>query len=93
MRFDYGTYNAAFRALGGFDVRDPTADKRVFEFCYAIPREQYLVGGIDRSLVRRAMRGRLPASTLTRTMRGQQGADWYLSMKDALPEHARTGPV
>ncbi len=93
LRFDYGTYNAGFRALGGFDVRDPTADKRVFEFCYAIPREQYLVGGIDRSLVRRAMRGRLPASTLTRTMRGQQGADWYLSMKDALPSMRAEAPL
>lgn len=85
QRFEYGTYNAAYRALSGCDVRDPTADKRVFEFCYAIPRQQYLVGGIDRSLVRRAMRDRLPASTLARTMRGQQGADWYLSMNDALP--------
>ena len=94
QRFDYGAYNAAYNALGGFDVRDPTADKRVFEFCYAIPREQYLVGGIDRSLVRRAMRDhRLPDSTITRTMRGQQGADWYLSVRDALPSLRAQAPT
>ena len=92
-RFDYGTHNAAFRALSGADVRDPTADKRVFDFCYGIPREQYLIGGVDRSLVRRAMRDRLPAATLARTMRGQQGADWYLSMRDALPSLRAAAPA
>ena len=31
------------------------------------------------------MKNRLPAATLTRTTRGQQGADWYLSVADAMP--------
>ncbi len=84
-RFDYGVYNAAMRSLYGIDMRDPCGDKRLFDFCYAIPIEQYIVGDAPRSLVRRAMKGRLPPSTLTRTIRGQQGADWYLSMQDARP--------
>ena len=84
-RFDYGVYNAAMRALYGIDIRDPCGDKRLFDFCYAIPIEQYIVGDAPRSLVRRAMKDRLSASTLTRTIRGQQGADWYLSMQDARP--------
>ena len=81
-RFDYGTYNAEFRASYGLDTRDPTCDKRLFDFCYNIPIEQYLVGSVHRSLVRRAMVGRLPAETLKRSIRGQQGADWYVSMRD-----------
>ena len=84
-RFDPAPLNNATRARYGLDKRDPTGDKRIFEFCFSIPIEQYAAGAQSRSLVRRAMRGRLPASTLTRSVRGQQGADWYLTLADALP--------
>jgi asparagine synthase (glutamine-hydrolysing) len=80
QRNQYGDYNAAASAGWGIDVRDPTADKRVFEFCAAIPPEQFLVGGQGRSLIRRAMRGRLPQSTLDREAKGTQAADWYESL-------------
>ena len=73
----YGDYNAADSAGWGVDIRDPTADKRVFEFCAAIPPEQFLIGGQGRSLIRRAMRGRLPQATLDREEKGTQAADWY----------------
>jgi asparagine synthase (glutamine-hydrolysing) len=73
----YGDYNAAVGAGWGIETRDPTADKRVFEFCAAVPPEQFVVGGRGRSLVRRAMRGRLPDATLDRRERGAQAADWY----------------
>ncbi len=78
--YDPGAANGAVARGWGIENRDPTQDKRVFEFCYAIPAEQYLKGDQTRSLVRRAMRGHLPASTLTRTTRGLQAADWYLVM-------------
>jgi asparagine synthase (glutamine-hydrolysing) len=80
QRNQYGDYNAAASAGWGIDVRDPTADKRVFEFCASIPPEQFLVGGQGRSLIRRAMRGRLPESTLDRKGKGAQAADWYESL-------------
>jgi asparagine synthase (glutamine-hydrolysing) len=73
----YGDYNAATGAGWGIEARDPTADKRVFEFCAAIPPEQFVAGGEGRSLARRAMRGRLPEATLARTEKGTQAADWY----------------
>jgi asparagine synthase (glutamine-hydrolysing) len=73
----YGDYNAAVNAGWGIDARDPTADRRVFEFCAAIPLEQFVVDGRGRSLVRRAMRGRLPDTTLDRREKGTQAADWY----------------
>ena len=83
--FDFGTINAGIRALAHLDPRDPTADKRVFDFCFGIPQDQYIVGGHWRSLVRRAMHGRLPESTVGRYKRGRQGADWYLPLAEALP--------
>jgi asparagine synthase (glutamine-hydrolysing) len=86
LRNQYGDYNAATSAAWGIDVRDPTADKRVFEFCAAIPPEQFVVGNQSRSLIRRAMQGRLPPATLTRTEKGTQAADWYESLTQILPQ-------
>jgi asparagine synthase (glutamine-hydrolysing) len=62
------------------DFRDPTYDRRVVEFCLTVPLEEFLRGGQQRSLARRAMAGRLPASTLRRTQRGRQSADWYVNL-------------
>jgi asparagine synthase (glutamine-hydrolysing) len=84
-RFDFGSFNAGVAARFGLDHRDPLGDKRIFDFCFSLPIEQYAVGGQSRSLIRRAMKGRLPEATLARTKRGQQGADWYLTVADALP--------
>lgn len=86
---DLGPYRAAVEAVTQMEVRDPTADKRIFEFAYSIPREQYIVGGQSRSLARRAMKHRLPDSVLMCNTRGLQGADWYLPMTEALPELRR----
>ena len=88
--YDFDTYAAAYQAVHGIDVRDPCADRRVVDFCFSLPSEQYVaaagaLGPVPRSLVRRAMQHRLPGSTLSRTVRGQQGADWPLSLRDALP--------
>ena len=68
-------------------------DKRIFEFCFSIPIEQYAAQSQSRSLVRRAMKDRLPASTLARNIRGQQGADWYLTVAEALPALQREIPL
>ena len=83
--FDFSPLHAATQALSHVEVRDPTADKRVYDFCFSIPPEQYVAGGHTRSLVRRAMQQRLPQATLKRYARGYQSADWYLPVKEALP--------
>jgi asparagine synthase (glutamine-hydrolysing) len=62
------------------DYRDPTYDRHIVEFCLTVPLEEFLRGGQLRSLARRAMVGRLPTSTLHRTQRGSQSADWYLNL-------------
>jgi len=72
--------NTGVQAGWRIDERDPTRDRRIMEFCFGIPPEQFLAGGQTRALVRRAMRDRLPAATLARRERGLQSADWHLSM-------------
>jgi len=75
---DYvGDWHAAEKAVTGVEVRDPTADIDVVSYCFGIPPEQYLVEGIDRSLIRRAMWGLLPDMVLTNRLSGLQAADWY----------------
>jgi asparagine synthase (glutamine-hydrolysing) len=75
---DYtGDWNAAEKALHGVEIRDPTADMGVVEYCFGVPPEQYLAEGIDRSLVRRAMWGLLPEAVLTNRLNGLQASDWF----------------
>lgn len=75
---DYiGDWFAAQQAVTGVEVRDPTADIDVVSYCFGVPPEQYLVEGIDRSLVRRAMWGLLPEVVVTNRMSGLQSPDWY----------------
>jgi asparagine synthase (glutamine-hydrolysing) len=80
---EYGDVSdTSIASQGGWqlDCRDPTYDRRVVEFCLTVPLEEFLRGGQLRSLARRAMVGRLPSSTLQRTKRGRQSADWYLNL-------------
>jgi asparagine synthase (glutamine-hydrolysing) len=64
----------------GLDVRDPTADVPLFEFCLGTPADQFARDGHDRWLLRRAMEGLLPPAVQWNTRRGIQGADvtWRL---------------
>ena len=58
-------------------VRDPTADRRVIDFCLSVPERQYVLHAQQRSLVRRSMAGILPDKVrLNETIRGEQSADW-----------------
>jgi asparagine synthase (glutamine-hydrolysing) len=57
--------------------RDPTMDRRVIEFCLSVPEGQYVRGGRERHLIRRAMAGIIPDKVLlNETVRGAQAADW-----------------
>ncbi len=76
-RVDLGNYNKGMLGGWGVDVRDPTADRRLIEFCLSVPMEQYLAGGVPRSLARRAFADRLPASLVSERRKGYQAADWH----------------
>ena len=68
------------------EVRDPTMDKRLMEFCLAIPNEQYRLDGQDRALIRRAMKGLLPDEVRLNTRRGLQAADLGYRLLAELPQ-------
>jgi asparagine synthase (glutamine-hydrolysing) len=78
LQADYaGEWRAAEKAVTSVEVRDPTADIDVVDFCFGIPPEQFLAEGTDRSLIRRAMWGLLPESVLTNRLHGLQDPAWH----------------
>ena len=83
---DMGNYNKGALAGSGVDHRDPTADRRLMEFCLSIPPEEYLAGGQLRSVARRALSDRLPATLLRETRTGYQAADWHEGLTAARSE-------
>ena len=62
-------------AAHGLEIRDPTADRRILEFCLGVPDHQLHGHGDDRLLVRRGFAGLLPEKVLWNSSRGVQGAD------------------
>jgi asparagine synthase (glutamine-hydrolysing) len=79
-RFDRGNEHMGALAGWGIDRRDPTSDRRLVEFCLAVPTEQYLRDGVPSSLLRRAMHARLPPVVLDEHRKGLQFADWHESV-------------
>ena len=69
--------NGAYSALYGVDIRDPTADARIAQFCLSLPESQCSRQGVSRSLIRRAMADRLPAKIVTGSRHGIDTADWF----------------
>ncbi|MHC1703190.1 MAG: asparagine synthase-related protein [Tenuifilaceae bacterium] len=59
----------------GIDVRDPSMDKRIIEFCLATPDRVYIKNNQGRILIREAMKGSVPEEILWTTKRGLQAAD------------------
>jgi asparagine synthase (glutamine-hydrolysing) len=77
---------AAYKAMYGVETRDVPADSRLVEFCMRIPEDQWLQKGVDRSLLRRTMKERLPEMILQNRLRGLQAADWMNSLQGVVPE-------
>jgi asparagine synthetase B (glutamine-hydrolysing) len=48
---------AEIEARTGMEVRDPTADRRLVEFCLSVPEKQWIAGGVPGSLGKRAFEG------------------------------------
>jgi asparagine synthase (glutamine-hydrolysing) len=67
----------AHRALYGVESVDPTHDKRVVEFCLSLPPRHFAKKGMNRLLVRNAMKGILPDEVRLRQSRGKQAAEWF----------------
>ncbi len=73
----------------GLDVRDPTSDIRLIEFCLGIPDEQCTASGGQRMLIRRAMAGILPDTVRWNTARGRQSSDIMLRLLDQKDDISR----
>jgi asparagine synthase (glutamine-hydrolysing) len=71
-----GNFRKGTLARWGVDERDPTADRRLADFCLAVPPEQLFSGGVTRRLARVALADRLPPAVLN-GQRGYQYPGWY----------------
>lgn len=73
---DYGQYRKGVLAGWGIDKRDPTADRRLIDFCASLPLDMLIADGARRPLARASLSDRLPAEVLDQTGKGYQSADW-----------------
>jgi asparagine synthase (glutamine-hydrolysing) len=76
-RVDMGNYVKGTLGGWGIDERDPSADRRMIEFCLSVPLDVYLQDGRPRALARGAFADRLPPELLAEPRRGLQAADWH----------------
>ncbi|MCM2357372.1 MAG: asparagine synthase-related protein [Geobacteraceae bacterium] len=72
-----GAVWAELGAACGLEVRDPTADARVLAFTLSVPDHVFMdpKTGVDRWLIREAMKGRLPDEVRLNRRRGRQAGD------------------
>ncbi|MEO7681429.1 MAG: asparagine synthase-related protein, partial [Sphingomonas sp.] len=75
-----GVQLTAWEAVTGIQARDPLGNRRLAEFCYGIPDEQFYARGVDRRLVKRVMADRLPRE-IWAAPRGRQSADVLLRLR------------
>lgn len=73
---DIGEFSAHSNSLG-LDVRDPTADARLVEFCLGIPESLFLRNGKTRWILHQALGNVLPVEITEKRTKGLQAADWH----------------
>lgn len=66
----------------GMEMRDPTIDKRIIEFCLSVPDKYFVQNGTYRLLIKSAMSNVLPQEILNNTARGKQAADIHYRIKE-----------
>jgi asparagine synthase (glutamine-hydrolysing) len=79
----------------GFEGRSPFLDRRLAEYCLALPREQKFSGGLTRPVVRRALGEVLPVEVRSRPGKGDYNRDFAQNLhsleKDRLSRFMREG--
>lgn len=70
-----GSFWHEMGAWYGLDIRDPTLDRRVIEFCLRTPDYLFRRHGTVRWLILQAMEGRMPGEALSNRKVGLQAAD------------------
>ncbi len=69
------------RAAHGLEQRGPLGDRRLLEFCFAVPDTQYLRNGVHRRLARQVLADRLPPIVLNNPARGFQCPEYFYRMQ------------
>jgi len=69
-------------AAFGIEARYPFFDRRLIEFCLALPATQKLAGGWNRSVFRRAMEGVLPPEIQWRRDKGNLSSNFHRKLLD-----------
>lgn len=78
-------YLSISRTIASIDDVVPAMDRDLIEFCLSIPEEIYCMDGDRRSLIRTAMKDRLPDMVRNEHRRGLQAADFLPLLTAALP--------
>ena len=76
-RSTLGSFYSAIGTSIGLAITDPTADPRVLEYCLSVPDHIFIdpETGVDRWLIREAMKGRLPEEVRLNRRLGRQSGD------------------
>jgi asparagine synthase (glutamine-hydrolysing) len=69
------------QARYGIDMRDPAGDRRVVEFCLALPQHFYLSGGINRRFARLGLAHLIPESVRMDVALGRDDVDWAFRVR------------
>ena len=80
---DSAEFTQGFSAIYGVEFRDPFADRRVLEWSFGVPEDQFWRNGKPRWLLARMMEGKLPEQVLKKprgAYRGMQLSDWHLRL-------------
>jgi asparagine synthase (glutamine-hydrolysing) len=80
LRIDLANQAKGVLAGWGVDVRDPTRDLRLLEYCLSVPTEAFLANGVPRGLAIQAFGDRLPKAVIDNPLKGLQAIDWHESL-------------
>ena len=73
---------AAARARLGVEPRYPFYDRRLVEFCLALPADRKMQDGLGRQIARRALRGTVPQPILDRRDKANFVPSWMDGLRD-----------
>jgi asparagine synthase (glutamine-hydrolysing) len=76
-----GNQNLDYNLQNKIEMRDPTGDRRINEYTKRIPAYIFKKNGVERHLIREAMKGRLPDKVRLNPMRGKQAKDLSYRVK------------
>ncbi len=79
-------FGHGFEQVFGLRSRDVTHYRPLIEFCFSIPTDQFVRGGVTRWLARRMAVGRLPEDQRNERRYAMQNADLYPRISSRLPD-------